>query len=87
MSMIVTEELVDSIEVLRQAHVANLMGETMMVFSGGDVVVTAVGQVEAWMHVAQPESPRAEVIRGTVGVSVVLDPIGFRRWAALLGLE
>jgi hypothetical protein len=87
MSMIVAEELVDSIEVLRQAHVADLAGGTMMVFSGGEDVATAVGQVEAWMRVAQPESLDAEIIRGEIGVSVVLDITGVRQWAALLGLE
>jgi hypothetical protein len=87
MSMIVAEELVDAIEVLRQAHVANLAGQTMMVFSGGDDVATAVGQIVAWMRITEPESPEAEVIRGEVGVSLLLDSRGFRRWAAVLGLK
>jgi hypothetical protein len=87
MSMIVAEELVDAIEVLRQAHVANLADQTMMVFSGGDDVAAAVGQVESWMRITEPESLQADVIRGEVGVSVVLDSTGFRQWAAVLGLN
>jgi hypothetical protein len=81
------EELVDWIETLRATHVIDMVGDRVMAFEAGDGVVRAAEGVAAWLRTAHPDTPPVEIIRGHMGVSVILDATSTPQWAALLGIN
>jgi len=87
MSRVVTEDLVDAIEVLRAARVSRTVPPAdLLVFVGGEEVAVAAAYLEAWIKVITPEAGGSTVARSGPGpVRIVVAGPAAQQWAAVLG--
>jgi hypothetical protein len=87
---VITEDLVDAIEVLRAARVPSRspgIPDAIMFVGGGEVAVAAA-YLDRWIALAAPGCGRPVIAtRKTGTVNVVLTGPVTRRWEGLLGLD